>query len=412
MNDLDLPPRRTLPPDVRARLRTHLDTGPEPPHGARSRAPLAVAAGVALLAAGAVLVAQSTGGNPDEVQPGKAPATTTAAPAPDATLNPSDMKAVIDHCVAATDGNGYPPRDAWEPVFGAREHGVTVVMARAGGKPYACQLTANSVTMSNPQGEVPRSPGTSAGVLLNTPEGLVAGVAEPAWQHVGVFAMDGANVMTSTVAETRDGMFFLIRGSEKHVNVRLYNAVGDNADPPSWEEAPPLGTETGTVTVINRNNQSVAPEDQDLFGQCVAANPEWDADGWSPGAGMTWLYDGRVVLLRNQERIAVCRHYPKPADGVEYEVKARGTHQSGWAPCRLADVTPVGDDSFPPIGGVVTTEAGYVDVWFHGSDRPIRKAVVNGTFVLQTPFPNAEIEKVDVYDPDGAKHHSGPLPAC
>jgi hypothetical protein len=407
MNDLDLPPRRPLPPSVRARLRARLT--PEVPRRARFRGPLAVAAGVAVLAAGAVMISQSVG-DPDDFTPGEVPPATTTVPAPDPTLAPATLNGVLDVCVAAVDGDDYPPREAWQPVLGARGLGVTVVAARAEGKPYACQLTATSVTVSNPAGEVPQSPGTTAGLLLNTPEGVVAGVAEPAWRRVGVLAMDGTNSTTSTVASAEDGMFFLIRGSEELVEVRLYNVVGDNGNPPSWEATPPLGTEAMTVTVVNRNN-SVAPEDWEAYHACAEANPSWDAENWSPAAGVIWQLDGRMVLLRNRYGIAVCRHDPKPADGREHTVTELGSHERGWEPCRLAALTPYADDPVPPLGAVVTPEAAYVDIWFDGRSRPIRKAAVNGTFVVQTPWPGAEIEKVDVYDKDSMKH-SGPLDDC
>lgn len=410
MNDLDLPPHRSLPTSVRDRMRARLD-GPDTAERAasrRSRGPLAVAAGVAVLAAGAVMIAQSVTGASGGYQPGEAPPATTTTPS-DTTMDRSAMDGVLNTCLTAVAGQGYPPREAWRPVLGAREHGVTVVMARAQDKPYVCQLTATSVTMSNPAGDVPRSQDTTAGLLLNTPEGVVAGVAERAWKHVGVLAVDGENVMTSTVAHTRDGLFFLVRGSEEAVAVRLYNAVDGNENPPSFDSARPQGPEAATVTVVDRHS-SVAPEDQAVFDACAAANPNWDAENWSPAAGMVWHLDGRVVLLRNRYSIAVCRHDAKPADGREYTVTQLGSHERDWTPCRLAALTP-SPDAAPLVGGVVTPEAAYVDIWFHDDARPIRKAVVNGTFLVQTPRPGAQVEKVDVYGND-ALRHTGPLDAC
>src|SRR5262245_49376058 len=205
MNDLDLPPQRTLPPDVRDRLRARLDTPFDAPRRARFRGPLTAAAGVAVLVAGALIISQAVRGTPDELQPGNVqPASTTAAPS-DPTAVRALMETVLDRCVAAVAGRGYPRRDQWEPVVYTGAGDLFVVAARAGGKPFVCQATSTSVTVSNPGGKLPQSAGTTAGLLLNTPEGVVAGVADPAWQHVGVLAMDPANTLLSTVAQSKDG---------------------------------------------------------------------------------------------------------------------------------------------------------------------------------------------------------------
>lgn len=391
MNDLELPPRRPLPPAVRARLRARVDR--EAPRRAWFRGSLAAAAGVAVLAAGAMMISQSVG---DDSQPATAPTTTTTTAGQDL------LELTLDRCVAAVAGQGYPPRDQWQLVLGASEHDVTVVAARAGGRPFFCQATENMVTMSNPA-EVPRSPG----LLLNTPEGVVAGVAEPGWRHVGVLTRDWANTTQSTVAHTSDGLFFLVRGSEEAVEVRVYDVAGANHRPPGWEDAPELDAPGGEVIVVDRPGKA----DGRAFDAC-AAEVSSPKIGWVAGARVRWRQDGLVWLVRKGNRVAVCRHDPKPADGREYtwtELSIGGHPALTMVPCRLPRLTTV-DDPAPPVGVALSPDARFVDITFHGYPQAVRKPVIEGTVVVQPPWPGSEIEKVAVYD--DSLRYGGPVANC
>jgi hypothetical protein len=138
MNDLDLPPRRTMPADVRERIRTKVNA--DKPRS-RHKAPLSVAAAVAVVAAGAVLVAQNTG-TPDGDRTATPP-TATVVPGTDPQLTVVDPNAQseddLDHCWDAVENAGrvadYVPRAQWRPVF-------TVLRARALGTGALMRVTA------------------------------------------------------------------------------------------------------------------------------------------------------------------------------------------------------------------------------------------------------------------------------
>jgi hypothetical protein len=139
MNDLDLPPRRTLPPAVRDRIRTTVNA--ETPRS-RYRAPLSVAAAVVALVAGAVIIGQSTVGPPDDYRAGTTPPTATV-PGTDPLLTVTQPNAQsredLDHCWAAVEASPrvgeYAPRSAWRPVF-------TVTRARPLGDGSLVRVTA------------------------------------------------------------------------------------------------------------------------------------------------------------------------------------------------------------------------------------------------------------------------------
>src|SRR4051812_25755390 len=141
-----LPPRRTLPDDVRDRLRAEVR------QGITKRRPTrvwyAAAAAVVVLAAGAVVATQalrqqSVAGPPPP-------------PDPENRL-PPDAKgaaAALARGGAAGGGGGkrarVPPRGGWAPLFRGVRGGAWVVAAPAGGKPMFCETTATTVTLSDP----------------------------------------------------------------------------------------------------------------------------------------------------------------------------------------------------------------------------------------------------------------------
>lgn len=118
MNDLDLPSRRELPADVRDRIRTAVHAEPPTPRAVRWRAPLAVAASVAVLVAAAVLAVRPA----DDVQAGAAEPITSG----DLTLTQPDAQTEedLDRCADVVAGSPlaylYAPRETWVPVFTVR----------------------------------------------------------------------------------------------------------------------------------------------------------------------------------------------------------------------------------------------------------------------------------------------------
>ena len=215
MNELNLPPHRTLPPQARERMRARVFAERRP---ARLRAPLAAAAGVAVLAAGAMIVGQSVGG--DDVRPGTTPPTTSATrPAPPRDATPSrpltatlpDARTTgdLDRCgavaAASERADEFAPRSSWQPAYSVslRGHRVTA-FAEYGGKPGFCDVTATTATVSDPSAETMNlgiagsEPITVDGLYLSE-AGLLAGIAQGTPELGVAITHDGERRFTKPV---------------------------------------------------------------------------------------------------------------------------------------------------------------------------------------------------------------------
>lgn len=260
MNDIDLPPSRPLPPHTRDRLRdTVLGSLPaeEPPRGDRFRAPLAAAAAVAVLAAGAVIVAQSAGA-PDRFRPGtttSATTSTTVSANPPTTFpllpglvpEPVDGRTAeaLDRCgavaAASPRANEFAPRSSWEPVFTVEKDGHRITAFKEyGGKPGFCETTATTATVSDPSAE-PMSLGiTIAGGgeggqsidaygLHVSETGVLAGVAQGA-AMLSCLIEYGGNQYRLTNATLVDDVFVADMGDladGDRIDTTLFDADGD-----------------------------------------------------------------------------------------------------------------------------------------------------------------------------------------
>ncbi len=207
MNDIDfpsgLPPRRPLPPEIRDRLRGRLRAEDR---RSRLRTPLAAAAAVAVLAAGAVIVGQSVNGTPADFHAGTAPPSTTPAattvpliPPPPAKSPDARSADDLDRCGTVAErsprSREFAARSAWEPVFTVTkdDHRITA-FRESGGKPGFCDVTASTATVSDPSAE-PMSLGLSdpAGrtyALYVSDSGVLAGV------------VPGSVMLTSEITDT------------------------------------------------------------------------------------------------------------------------------------------------------------------------------------------------------------------
>jgi hypothetical protein len=214
MSDIQLPPRRPLPPEVRSRIRTRALARPQPRRRTRftrGRAPFTVAAGVAILAAGAVIIGQSvTGGGPNHAgQRTTPPTATTSAGRP---LDLGRANAELDRCWAAIQAEGkadkYPARPRWRAVAQGIYPWVTVTAAFADGKPFFCQTTETTVRVSEPTSSPAYARGSKTAALLISPEGVIAGVRDESWRGVGIWLGDGKTSSGSTAGELPYGLFF------------------------------------------------------------------------------------------------------------------------------------------------------------------------------------------------------------
>ncbi|KOX16783.1 hypothetical protein ADK67_39175 [Saccharothrix sp. NRRL B-16348] len=173
----DLPPRRSLPPDVRKRLRRRvlgrrLPAGRVPsggvPSGGAARAPLAAAAAVVVLAAGGTIVAQSTQGDPDAVTPPSTAQSTAVSSSPGdspvTSLTPGATGGEAERC-------GFGGGDVR---FTLGLAGRRILVTRNG---RFCEFTHTTVAHDRPQR---RSPGLDAAhvVLAGTVDAARVGGVE------------------------------------------------------------------------------------------------------------------------------------------------------------------------------------------------------------------------------------------
>lgn len=211
--NLDLPPRRELPPEVRARMRDRVLAALNAPANHRPnrmRGPLAVAAGVTVLAASAMIVAQSTRGSTGGDLFTSAGSTSTTSPTsrssprprpPASTSRPVNTaptpltipqldtaKAAedLDRCAAVAAASPraaeFAPRQAWEPVFAVELNGHRITAYREHGtRPMFCDTTATTATVSDPSAEpmaLTGAPEAPYYGLYLSPAGILAGVAQ------------------------------------------------------------------------------------------------------------------------------------------------------------------------------------------------------------------------------------------
>jgi hypothetical protein len=314
--ELKLTDHRPLPPEVRDRLRIKVMTGLDAPPRwssrlARARPPLAVAASVAVLAAGAMIVAQSvhgysggTGGTRTT-----APSTTSAG----ATLNHPEADGELDRCWRALQQRGraaqFPNRRTWQPVFNYTFGPVKVTAARAAGKPLFCETTYTTATVSDVNATPAYVQGRQTGAVLTTGLGTVAGVVDPSWQ--GIWAK-GENPAWQAPATAKDGLFLLhghaITPGVAGLQVGPAGASDENFD--AWLQLP--RAPAPAASVVDRPAKP-APDRTSNRGRpladCLVAAGQTtavvDTESWAPGA---LLDDGgnRVMMARNEHGYASC----------------------------------------------------------------------------------------------------------
>jgi hypothetical protein len=252
--NLDLPPRRELPFEVRERMRARVAAGldAEPGRADRLRGPLAVAAGVTVIAAASVaILAQSTAGSGHSSgsTPTGRPTTTTAVPTlPDPVLTTGKAED-LDRCwnVVQTSPRmpEFGPRQNWKASWATALNGHRITAFRAGDRPMFCDTTTTTATVSDPTAEpMPmlaedtdyHGPAEPHALYLS-PAGVLTGVAPGASRlQCTVGILDATTSGPGTRYGTRlagtvvqDGMFAMWVGDLKDGD-ELRTATFDAAD--------------------------------------------------------------------------------------------------------------------------------------------------------------------------------------
>jgi hypothetical protein len=399
MNELRMPPRRPLPPEVRSRIRTRVLTGLDQPHRRflNSRAPFAVAAGVAVLAAGAMIVGQSVHGGAGD--PGKRQTPPTGS----ATARPLDLRvanAELDRCWAAIQADGkadrYPDRSRWRAVTADGDLWVRVTAAFADGKPIFCQTSLTTVRVSEPTATPAFVAGSKTAALLMTPEGIIAGIRDESWPGVGTFVGDDGGNAGSQADLLPYGLF--VASARTRITDTTKAEVDRWANDRDRAEHPERFTLPRPAVPVSRVDRPAPPADRtsdrgQWLKQCLdrSEGPVVDADMWEPGAWAT-AGDARYMVLRAGQSFAYCftDKIPSKPDGVPdtprwgFGTMNMGRNDFGKdRPEVLAGMTQLGSPTTFLLGALPSS-VNSLDV-VRGDRPPVKSDVWNSTFAVVLP---------------------------
>ncbi|WP_027943450.1 hypothetical protein [Amycolatopsis taiwanensis] len=372
-DDLRLPPPRELPPDVRLRLREAVTTGVT----ARRHAPasmLAAAAAVVLLVASAVVAVQLARPQSDEAAGGGTGLTSQT----------------LDRCWAAVGAAGktskVPDRKKWDKASLSVQGDDVVVAFTADGKPTFCETTSTMVTMSDPNAKPAYATGTRTALLLYTSTGLAAGVADPAWDKVGLNrASDRLGISMNDV--TKATHQFTSFTQTDPATTRLCAERWDNGQRMSkWPCLELPRPPAPLFSVVDRPGDRSTLQGKAL-GECLAglAQPPADQDAYQPGV---LLEDGpyQVVLGRTAAHTVACTTEP---DSSSPSGKVRRLYQDTFIgqsiPVRRLSVPGLGKDGakVPFVGILPPSGVSMVADFSFG--EPVGIPVRNGTFGTWLP---------------------------
>jgi hypothetical protein len=255
-----------------------------------------VAAGVAVLAAGAMIVAQSVSGGGGQPMPGGG--------SPPTSVDLAKANAELDRCYAAIQqgakDNQFPARSQWRPVITVAFGGVHVTGARAAGKPVFCETTNTAVTFSDPR--------ATSGAVLMTDAGTVAGVVDPSWPQPWV-ELTGPGGPSAGPATAREGMF-VVNGGGK-VGIGSPRVIADVPTGPGvgWQPLAPAPAATRVVDRPTKTRADLSTEQGRAAAECVTAAATTigvlDGESWAPGAVLQRGAD-RFAMLRNDFGFSAC----------------------------------------------------------------------------------------------------------
>lgn len=389
--DLDLPPARPLPPEVRARLRhrLHQDLNLRQRTALQTAAPGLVAAAAAAALVGAATFLGTADRGSETVQPaagGSAPQV------------PADA-GHLDRCRAAA-GADLTVRQA------VTRGPLTVLATGDGDALRFCQLTDTTVTLSEPAAAP--APGSIEAVLWS--DSVIAGYAPGARQLlVGESADNGGGALQEVLVN--DGMFVHFRTWGPDATV---TAEADVADDPDWvpgeptrgpEDGPALQRPADPVVIVDRPERAAdrtSPAGRQ-FDQCLArldrstAVPA--ADTWVPGAAVeTGGADGELSTLqiaRSGTSAAVCETFaaqddkPAVANFQAHPLDDPSVLHPLYPVGAVQLVTDSDQGTVVLLAGVAPPAAATVELT--GREGSVSAVVLNGTFAAALPETSSEL---------------------
>lgn len=365
MSDLNLPPRRPMPPEVRERLRTRLAEPPRPTRLTRARAPLVAAAAVAVLALGAVLVAGY--GSPPPTPPSSQP-----VPPLERCWN-----TLLDEGKA----DRYPAFSTWRQVATDRTRTSVITSVLADEKPIFCVTTDSSVTVTDPTAP-PRYGEDSRAALLLVRQGWIAGLADPAWGQIGI-RVEGGPV---TLVTPKEGMFAIPHRWSPQVEV--FGTEPDRFVYPDPGHGIALPLPPSPAVGVFDDPGVAAAMARASLGECVDRAPAalkhrpWEVGVHLGSPGLP----SELVMARGEDRVGMCL---RRSDG-QFEFTDLGVVAHD-VPRQLVPAF-----RFETVGGyrwvimgVVPDGTTSMRITLTGGAR-IQIMAVNGTFALSLPAHSAD----------------------
>ncbi|RSM54213.1 hypothetical protein DMH03_35825 [Amycolatopsis sp. WAC 01376] len=422
-DDLGLPGRRELPPEVLDNLRMSLREGMGKP--VRRRWPIVAAAAAVVLVLAGALITTVLIRKPD----GQGPVVAN----PDFSLDRPKAEEAMNRCWAVVQSEGraasFPARNEWVPRFTVVSPPVTVVAMMADGNPFFCETTLMTATVSDPNAVPAYTDGARTAALLMTRAGTVAGIADPDWPKVEMTGQNEASLSTRDIPVFRPENLFVHIAPMKPS--RTTYAVG----PTPGEQSRPLGYHApyalrpAPEPAASRLDKPVFPVPDratpagEFFNTCTRGASETvsDEDAYRIGAYLEGQ-DVGVVVARLGGQAIVCQGGFGYGDGKTEYYRVFPDQPRSAGPVRTLQAETVGrvDRNGNPVPvrntylGVVPDAAAGVKLDF-GTGTTIDATVADGTFAAWVPdgvsqdYEHARVG-ITVVDAAGGLLYQGALP--
>ncbi|MFD4636661.1 hypothetical protein ACFWN2_05060 [Lentzea sp. NPDC058436] len=384
-----MPEHRALPDDVRMRARQRLSEGMRP--AARNGRPVLIAAGVSMLAAGAVFAGQAVlGGTADPAAPpmqhngefvGKDRAVVNhverGVVAPD----------VLQRCAAAA--KAHPPASQWQPVATSRKNGTVLTAFRAPAGLFFCANTATTTTVSAPD-----DTGVGDGrvkILFTTPTGAMAGLVSPDVKILSLSRISDP-ARSNTLPAVVDGLFLAPSGYTKADTGTQALVNG--------EEFAVRGVPRPTTPVVDRPLPPAARDTPEAarFGECLRDRPIPDADQFAHTLTVRLDATSTARLGRFGDLLLFCLDGDHPSAGAVTEVEdleeVRGATVAAMPAFydfkvhkgdEPGEVDALASSTFAAVG-LITDERVASITYTRPGLADVPASIGSGTFVLAAPL--------------------------
>ncbi|UUV35333.1 hypothetical protein NQK81_18440 [Amycolatopsis roodepoortensis] len=416
-DDLGLPGRRELPPEVLDNLRMSLREGMGKPE--RRRWPIVAAAAAVVLVLAGALVTTVLIREPD----GQGPVVAN----PDFSLDWPKAEEAMNRCWAVVQSEGraasFPARNEWVPRFTVVSYSVTVVAVTVDDKPFFCETTLMTATVSDPAAAPPYTHGGTA-ALLTTRAGTVAGIADPEWPQLEITGQNEASMSLREIPIYRPGNLFVHIAPMKpsRTTYAVGPTPGKQSRPVRYQAPYPL--RPAPEPAVSRLDKPVFPVPDratpagEFFNTCTMAASEAvaDEDAYEAGAFLEGD-DAGVVVARLGDRAIVCQGGRGYGDGKTEFYRVFNDQPRTSEPVyalRAETVGRVAGKIQNAYLGVVPAAAAAVKLDF-GTGKTVDATVGAGAFAAWVPdgvsqdYEHAKVG-VTVLDAAGATLYQGTLP--